>query len=223
MVSRYVSALGTHAPDIITFSESPPESFSRAVAAGLGMKCVYFPSGENWPGTLMSRCEILGYRNCPVAAGERPPRLFTRHWGMAEIRLPGGEKILLHSAHLHPAESNEIRMLEIAEMLRTIGPQIAAGRSVLLQGDLNLLPDSPEYRAFLKAGFVDSFRKAGSGSGFTIPADAPYSQLDYIFAAGPLAKRIRRFRVLNEGPFAKDDDPASFSLSDHLPVMADFA
>ena len=63
------------------------KSVVKEIADRLGMKYVYFPSGQNWPGALLTRFEIVGSKNCPVVGGERPKDLFTRHWGMAEVRL----------------------------------------------------------------------------------------------------------------------------------------
>ncbi len=53
---------------------------------------------------------------------------------------------------------------------------------------------------------------------------APGIRLDYFWVGGPLGKRLQSARVLNDGAFRTNPaDPASFALSDHLPVMAKFA
>ncbi len=78
------------------------------------MKYVYFPSGQNWPGALLTRFEIVRSKNCPVVGSERPKELFTRHWGMAEVRWPNGQTLIVHSAHLRPGAEPEIRQREIS-------------------------------------------------------------------------------------------------------------
>jgi hypothetical protein len=80
MAKRLAMELALHDPDIINFSESPGEELTKEVANLLGMNHFRFPSGGNWPGTLLSRFEIVDSQNVPLD-GERPKELFTRHWG----------------------------------------------------------------------------------------------------------------------------------------------
>jgi len=72
MMDRFAATLAQYKPDILTFSESPKEPISRGIAERLGMQCVYFPSGQYWPGTLITRLEVLESRNCPMRQGEHP-------------------------------------------------------------------------------------------------------------------------------------------------------
>ena len=85
MAKRLAMELALHEPDIINFSESPSEELTKEVAELLGMNHVRFPSGGNWPGTLLSRYEVIDSQNAPLD-GERPKELFTRHWGRAVIK-----------------------------------------------------------------------------------------------------------------------------------------
>ena len=87
MPKRLADELALYEPDIINFSESPDETVVKEIAERLGMNYVQFPSGLNWPGALLTRFEIISSKNCPVVSGERPKDLFTRHWGMAKVRL----------------------------------------------------------------------------------------------------------------------------------------
>lgn len=222
MPERLAMELALHAPDIINFSESPGESVTQAIAQRLGMHHVRFPSGGNWPGTLLSRFEITQSQNVPLGR-ERPPKLFTRHWGRATIGLPGGQSLIVHSAHLYPTADPAIRLQEIKAMLETMQEDLDAGRSMLLIGDLNHTPDTQEYKLWTDAGWVDTFASVGQGDGFTIRADRPARRIDYVMAAGPIAKRIRESRPLFEGAFRVNvDDERSFALSDHLPQLAVF-
>lgn len=74
---RLADELALYDPDIINFSESPDEPVVEEVGERLGMKYVYFPSGQNWLGALLTRFEIVGSKNCPVVGDERAKRLFT--------------------------------------------------------------------------------------------------------------------------------------------------
>ena len=96
-------------------------------------------------------------------------------------------------------------------------------RSLLFQGDLNHEPDGPEYDRWKTAGLVDTFAARGVGRPLTIPSTTPRKRIDYVWAHGPIAARVKECRVLFEGPFRTNpDDPRSFALSDHIPVMATF-
>jgi len=108
-------------------------------------------------------------------------------------------------------------------MLKVMAADIRADRSMLLQGDLNHQPDGPEYRRWIDAGLVDTFAAKGIGQPYTIPADNVQARIDYIWAHGPIARRLTECRVLYEGAFRTNpDDPGSVALSDHVPVMATF-
>jgi hypothetical protein len=73
MAARLAGELALHDPDIISFSESPSEAVTTEVAERLGMHHVRFPSGGNWPGTLLSRFEITDPRS--FALSDHLPQL----------------------------------------------------------------------------------------------------------------------------------------------------
>ena len=222
MPERFALELELFEPDILNFSESPKEPVVKEIAERLGMKYVYLPSGQNWPGTIMTRFEIVRSENCPIVGGQRPKDLFTRHWGMAEIRLPDGKTLIVHSAHLHPSDP-QIRKREIAEMLRSMQTDLRANRSLLLIGDLNHTPDVEEYKLWQQGGLLDTFAQVGKGVGTTFIADGLDRRIDYVWAAGPIAKQVVDAKPLFQGAFRTNPaDPQSFSLSDHLPQMAVF-
>lgn len=222
MARRLAMELALYEPDIINFSESPSEAIVKEVAEHLGMNHVRFPSGGSWPGTLLSRYEILDPQNVPLGS-ERPKDLFTRHWGRATIALPDSDPLLVHSAHLYPVSDPTVRLKEIRAMLSSMKDDLASGRSMLLIGDLNHGPDSEEYKLWMDAGWVDTFAKVGVGEGLTIKADNPKYRIDYVLAAGPIAKQIVESRPLFEGAFrVNTSDANSFALSDHLPQLAVF-
>jgi endonuclease/exonuclease/phosphatase family metal-dependent hydrolase len=222
MAKRLAMELALYDPDIINFSESPSEAIIKEVAALLGMNHVRFPSGGNWPGTLLSKFEITESANAPLGR-ERPKELFTRHWGRATLKLKNGDPLIVHSAHLHPAEDPATRLQEIKAMLATMKPDLDAGRAMLLIGDLNHRPDAAEYKLWTDAGWIDTFAKVGKGNGLTFRSDKPEKRIDYILAAGPVAKEIAESRPLFEGAFRLNPaDDNAFALSDHLPQFARF-
>lgn len=221
MATLLASNLASYHPDIISFSESPSEEIVREAARLLGMNYVRFPSGGYWPGTLLSRFEIIDAQNVPLD-GARPSDLFTRHWGRATIKLPDGGSLIVHSAHLYPGEP-AIRQQEIEAMLASMQADLDAGRSMLLMGDLNHTPNTEEYRRWIDAGWVDAFAEVGTGEGFTFDAGTPARRIDYVMATGPIADQIVESRPLFEGAFRLDlTNPEAIALSDHLPQFAEF-
>ena len=222
MARRLAMELALYEPDIINFSESPSEAITLEVAKYLGMNHIRFPSGGNWPGTLLSRFEIAHSDNVPLGY-ERPKDLFTRHWGKGTIKLPQGEPLIVHSAHLYPVADPTVRLKEIRAMLASMKDDLDAGRSMLLIGDLNHNPDTEEYKLWIDAGWTDTFAKVGKGKGLTIKADIPKYRIDYVMATGPISNQIVESRPLFEGSFRLNiADESSFALSDHLPQLAVF-
>ncbi len=221
--ARFAMELALYHPDIITFQECPSESVVKEIANRLDMNSVYFPSGENWPGALLTRFNILSSQNHPTVDGKRPPKLFTRHWGKAEVLNPKtNERYIVHSAHLHP-QSKDIRYDEVTAMLKAMKSEMESEVNFILQGDLNHGPDMASYRRWLKAGLVDCYAKAGAGEPLTFRADSPFCRIDYIWVNKRLATRVKAARALHEGAFRLHrNDPGSFALSDHIPVLAQF-
>lgn len=222
MATLLANELGHYEPDLINFSESPSETVTKDVAARLGMHHARFPSAGAWPGTLLSRGELLDAQNVPLGR-ERPPKRFTRHWGRGVVRMPNGEPLVVHSAHLFPTTDPTIRLDEIKAMLGAMRAELDSGRSMLLMGDLNHTPDTAEYKLWIDAGWIDTFAKVGKGDGLTIRADRPSRRIDYVMAAGPIAEQIVESRPLFEGAFRLDtENPEAFALSDHVPQLAIF-
>ncbi len=223
MPGRLAKALGKFTPDIITLSESPATAVTKQIADQLEMRTVTFPSGRRWPGTLMTRYEILESQNANELQSHPQDDLFTRHWGRASLRNPSGRTLIVHSAHLMPGADPSIRIRETKTMLESMKPDLDADCDLLLMGDLNHGPDCEEYRMWIRAGLTDTFAVAGNGQGRTIRADIPKWRIDYVFAAGPIADRIAESKPLYEYPFRLDiRDTESFALSDHLPQLARF-
>ncbi len=225
---RMAMELALYKPDIINFCEGPSEEVVADMAGMLNLHYAYFPGG--FPGAVLTRYEIISAENRPFLHKERnnPAALFTRHWGRVKLRLPDGNIVSVHSAHLWPFRKEEndtqVRLKEIREIIASIQHDLANGcDSVLLQGDLNHTPDMPEYKSLQGVGLVDTFTKHTTGDGYTFDTINPTRRIDYIYAAGTLATQLQRSATLFEGNFRMNNqDPRSFALSDHIPVLADF-
>lgn len=232
---RIMLELALYQPNIINFSESPNEKVVTEMAKMLNLNYAFFPGAKNgeghFPGSILTSYEIISAETRPFVNKSRndPQELFTRHWGKAKLRLPDGKTIVVHSAHLWPFKKEEndtrIRLNEIKELVAAIKYDLAnTSDSVLLQGDLNHTPDTEEYKSLNNAGLIDTFVAAGSGDGYTTNSIKPSKRIDFIYAIGALSRQIKHCMSLFEGSFRmNNEDPKGFALSDHLPVLADFA
>jgi exonuclease III len=71
-------------------------------------------------------------------------------------------------------------------------------------------------RAYLRAGFTDSFRYLNDGDeGFTLPPPNPNARLHYILVNSVLKKYPKKCRVVRK-PLVVE------KASDHYPVVAEF-
>jgi endonuclease/exonuclease/phosphatase family metal-dependent hydrolase len=229
MATRFALELGLYEPDIVSFQEAPTEETVASIAEQMGMRYTYFAPGISsfkgypigFPGAIIARYDILEAENCPLIRGPRPEDLFTRHWGRAVLQTDT-EELTFFSAHLHPS-SADIRAREITEVLAVMERDMRSDRSFLFQGDLNHRPTGPEYKRWVGAGLTDTFAAKGVGQPFTSSSIRPRGRIDYIWAHGPIAGKLRECRVLFEGAFRTNpEDRQSFALSDHVPVMATF-
>lgn len=232
---RIMLELALYDPHIINFSESAKEFVVANMAKYINYNYVHFTGGKNglgnYPGSILTPFEIVYSENRPFVNKEAndSDELFTRHWGKAYIRLPNGELISVHSAHLWPfnkeKKDGEIRLAEIDEILKSIDYDLKHNvKSVLLQGDLNHAPDTPEYKKYIDGGMLDTFDKARVKDNLnTVNSIKLTRRIDYIFAKGKIQNQVSDHRVLFEGNFrTNNDDPMSYALSDHLPVLMEF-
>ena len=223
MTARMAQELMLYEPDVVTFQESPARSVSADIAERMGMNYTYFPGG--YPGTVITRFEITESTNKPLAAGVEADDvrgLFTRHWGRAVLKTDDGD-LVIYSVHMHPGNV-QTREREVTQMLAVMSEDLESGRDMILQGDLNHLPDGPEYQRWVDVGLVDSIVAKGVGENrFSINSIDPTRYIDYVWSHGSLPERLTECRVLFEGAFRTNpDDPTSFALSDHIPVLAVF-
>lgn len=80
--------------------------------------------------------------------------------------------------------------------------------SVVLLGDLNARPDTPEITTLVDR-LVDAWVEAGVGDGYTYSAEHPRARIDYVLHSGDVVTRTAAVLTTD--------------ASDHLPVVADLA
>ncbi len=233
LIPRYALEIGLYEPNIISLQEAAPREMVEQLAQELGMRHVFFPGGwkgKGWPdgiaGAVLTSFEIVEHENCPlIDEEERPKDIFSRHFGRVVLKTGPDTELAVFSAHLLPSWKNttHIRKGEIRRIGRAVARERAKERDVIVLGDMNLEPDSPEYAEWKKTGLLDCYAEVGEAGARTCPANEPKEHIDYVFVAGDVAKRLKSCRVLFEGAFRTNpSDASSFALSDHVPVLAAF-
>lgn len=112
-----------------------------------------------------------------------------------------GVPVRVYNTHLQ--HNNQVgRTVQVAAIMEHIGE---SEEPTILVGDLNARPDAPEIQP-LYTNFDDAWVDGGEGPGYTIPAKAPYSRIDYILV--PPEIQVQDARVLDT------------LASDHLPLVS---
>ncbi len=247
-VDMLASVIAATRADLVGLNEvfhpfpSPDGPALEALARRLGMVYAFGPAQPSAPApddipygnALLSRYPILAY-----AAHILSPTVSYGRRGMLEVRvrLPSGRPFTVYVTHLdHRSEGIRLEQWSAASTWLSRD----RGRPHLLLGDFNALaasdyrePGAPErLQAYqvaqgwptpsfalvdqvLKAGYVDAFDRAGAGECATWPAAAPERRIDYIFLPGHWADALLRC--------CRWDGPEAHAVSDHLPVLAEFA
>lgn len=97
------------------------------------------------------------------------------------------------------------RLAQVDSILQLLA---TSNESVVLLGDLNATPNTPEI-AGLTDSLVDAWVTAGVGDGFTFDAATPHARIDYVMSSGKVVARTAAV--------------VTTDASDHLPVVADLA
>lgn len=182
-------------------------NFPSEFAELTGMTCVFsnnyhFQGGE-YGNAILSRYPVKQATNRlykMLNEGEQR--------GLLQVVLDArGRELVFMSTHIDFRKADEERLANTVEIR-----QAAASynrKPVILCGDFNATPDSRTYAALSEA-FQDTWKLAGSGDGFTIPATKPTKRIDYIWLSKGSSLKPQNIQVVTS------------EASDHLPVVAEF-
>ncbi|MFG1672788.1 endonuclease/exonuclease/phosphatase family protein [Micromonospora sp. NPDC049282] len=167
------------------------------LAGRLRMPYVFAPAADPlWGDAVLSRFPARSGRTRPLAAHGAP----TGAQALGVTLDLGGRELAVVATHLQPPPGRD--PVEQAREVAAFAAGYAAGRPLLLGGDLNTEPDDPAFAEFTRAGLVDALAAARPLR--TSPADDPRTQIDHVFVSpGLVATEARAPRT---------------EASDHLPV-----
>ncbi|WP_405092811.1 endonuclease/exonuclease/phosphatase family protein [Micromonospora sp. NBC_01392] len=167
------------------------------LAARLRMPYVFAPAADPvWGDAVLSRFPARSGRTRPLPAHGAP----TGAQVLGVTLDLGGRELAVVATHLQPPPGRD--PVEQAREAATFARGYAAGRPLVLGGDLNTEPADPAFAEFTGAGLVDALAAARPLR--TSPADDPRTQIDHVFvSSGVTAAEARAPRT---------------EASDHLPV-----
>jgi endonuclease/exonuclease/phosphatase family metal-dependent hydrolase len=165
------------------------------LSRALNMHSAYGPSWADTYGVaVLSKHPIVQERRYLLLSAEQQRACLE-----ATIDL-GDQTLTFFSVHL--GLNSEERERQLDEVLNYTAD---APAPKVLVGDFNANPDSHEIGRVLEQ-FDDAFAVAGTGTGYTSPADAPGETIDYVFVSPDIS-------VLSA-------EVVPSLASDHLPVVA---
>ncbi|MEU9506419.1 endonuclease/exonuclease/phosphatase family protein [Micromonospora sp. NPDC048170] len=168
------------------------------LAERLDMPYVFAPAADPlWGDAVLSRWPLDAARTRPLPAVGAPTG--AQALGIT-IDFGGDVRLAVVATHLQPPPGED--PVVQARAVADFAVRYAAGRPLVVAGDLNTEPGDPAFAEFTRAGLVDALAAARPLP--TSPADDPHQQIDHIFVTPGLATR----------------DPAArpTTASDHLPV-----
>ncbi|WP_233607894.1 endonuclease/exonuclease/phosphatase family protein [Micromonospora chalcea] len=167
------------------------------LARRLEMPYVFAPAADPvWGDAVLSRFPARSGQTRRLTAHSAP----TGAQALGVTLDLGGRELAVVATHLQPPPGRD--PVEQAREVAEFAGRYAAGRPLVLGGDLNTEPADPAFAEFTGAGLVDALAPARPLR--TSPADDPRTQIDHVFVSpGLTATEVRAPRT---------------EASDHLPV-----
>ncbi len=171
----------------------------QLIAEDLGMPYVFAPAADEvWGDAVLTRYPIVSVRSERVSGPGTPTGATALS---VVLQLDSGQQLGLVATHLQPDRTGQIPVAEAQRVQALAAGLIAPNRAVVLAGDLNAEPGSPQLAVFAPT-FVDALVTGRPLP--TYPSDNPTQQLDHVFTTPDLV--------------ASDIHVPASTDSDHRPV-----
>ncbi|MEU7752086.1 endonuclease/exonuclease/phosphatase family protein [Micromonospora sp. NPDC049171] len=198
-------AVDRQRPDVVLLSEvdrawllNGGHDTLDLLADRLGMSYVFGPAADPvWGDAVLSRWPVTDLRTRALPAVGAP----TGAQALAvTLDLGAGVRTAVVSTHLQPPPGQGPAVQ--ARAVATFATEYAAGRPLVVAGDLNTEPGDEAFEQFTAAGLLDALAAARPLA--TSPADDPREQIDHVF--------------VSPGLTATNPVAPRGTASDHLPV-----
>ncbi|GGR71266.1 hypothetical protein GCM10010169_13800 [Micromonospora fulviviridis] len=191
-------------PDVVLLSEvdrgwllNGGHDTLALLAGRLRLPYVFAPAADPvWGDAVLSRYPVRAGRTRPLAAHGAP----TGAQALGVTLDLGGRELAVVATHLQPPPGQD--PVAQAREVAAFATRYAAGRPLVLGGDLNTEPADPAFTEFTRAGLVDALVAARPLR--TSPADDPRTQIDHV--------------LVSPGLTASGATAPRSTASDHLPV-----
>ncbi|MEU4382030.1 endonuclease/exonuclease/phosphatase family protein [Micromonospora echinofusca] len=168
------------------------------LAERLDMPYVFAPAADPlWGDAVLSRWPLDAARTRPLPAVGAPTG--AQALGIT-VDFSEDVRLAVVATHLQPPPGED--PVVQARAVADFAVRYAAGRPLVVAGDLNTEPGDPAFAEFTRAGLVDALAAARPLP--TSPADAPRQQIDHVFVTPDLT--------------AGEAAAPPGTASDHLPV-----
>ncbi|MEU5525730.1 endonuclease/exonuclease/phosphatase family protein [Micromonospora chersina] len=196
-------------PDVVLLSEvdrgwllNGGHDTLALLAGRLRMPYVFAPAADPvWGDAVLSRFPVRAGETRPLAAHGAP----TGAQALGVTLDLGGRDLAVVATHLQPPPGQG--PVAQAREVAAFATRYAAGRPLVLGGDLNTEPADPAFAEFTRAGLVDALTAARPLR--TSPADDPRTQIDHV--------------LVSVGLTASGATAPRTTASDHLPVAVTIA
>ena len=198
-------------PDVVVLNEvdrgwmiNGGHDLLQLIAEDLGMPYVFAPAADEvWGDAVLTRLPVVSVHSERVSGPGSP----TGAAALAVVlQLDSGQQLGIIATHLQPDGSGQIPVVQARRVGELAAGLVAKNRAVVLAGDLNAEPGSPQLAA-LGPGLVDALRSSRPLP--TYPSDHPTQQLDHVFTT--------------PGLVASDVQVPASTDSDHRPVAVTLA
>ncbi|MEW2327154.1 endonuclease/exonuclease/phosphatase family protein [Micromonospora chersina] len=196
-------------PDVVLLSEvdrgwllNGGHDTLALLAGRLRMPYVFAPAADPvWGDAVLSRFPVRAGETRPLAAHGAP----TGAQALGVTLDLAGRDLAVVATHLQPPPGQD--PVAQAREVAAFATRYAAGRPLVLGGDLNTEPADPAFAEFTRAGLVDAL--AAARPLHTSPADDPRTQIDHV--------------LVSPGLTASGATAPRTTASDHLPVAVTIA
>ncbi|HET8569033.1 MAG TPA: endonuclease/exonuclease/phosphatase family protein [Candidatus Limnocylindria bacterium] len=181
-LDEIADTIARESPDVVLLQEvvrgwviSEQHDVLGVLAERLGMHYVFHATiGDLYGNAILSRMPMTDVRRIAF-----PREASVRHQPRGAMSVTVGGVTIVNTHLDHNRDATDVRLRQIREILRTW----EARGPLLLGGDLNAEPASPELDLIGQSGFADLALAAGSDEP-TSPGDRPQRRIDYVLGIG---------------------------------------